>query len=158
MAAAEITSKSYDEALWDGALALAEGDEQKRKGIYIKLRSNQLALEKKDAQAIANLGSNLTGTYSSEITGEIKYNDKKRYSKLKIVQNGNKITGSFEKDQRKRKFEGSIEGDTFEIYWTDQIGKSGEAKFKVGPDDQITGNYYWGSGQRGQWNLHRLVE
>ena len=53
MAAAEITSKSYDQAIWEKALALADGDEQKRNGIYIKLRSEQLALEKKNTDAIA---------------------------------------------------------------------------------------------------------
>jgi hypothetical protein len=163
-AAAEITSKSYDQAIWEKALALADGDEQKRDGIYIKLRSEQLALVKKGDQAIANLGSNqnnnavlipkITGIYSSEIKG-IPYNDKKRYSKLKIVQNGNKITGSFAKGQRK--FEGIIEGDTFVIYWIDGW-KAWEVEFKVSPDNQIAGKYFFGNGSRGQWNLHRLVE
>jgi len=111
-----------------------------------------LTEQAKNEQVVS--GTNITGTYSSEIKG-MSNKDKNRYSKLNIVQNGNKITGSFGKGQKK--FEGSIEGDTFEIYWVDAWA-AGEVKFKVGPDDQITGNYFWGNGVRGQWNLHRLVE
>jgi hypothetical protein len=42
----EIITNTYDKNLWAKALVLAEGDEQKRKAIYIKLRAKQLYEEK----------------------------------------------------------------------------------------------------------------
>lgn len=47
----EIDSKSYDKNLWSRALVEAEGDETKRKAMYIELRANQLYSENPDTTA-----------------------------------------------------------------------------------------------------------
>ena len=100
-AAGEIAAKSYDEKLWAKALVMAEGDEQKRKGIYVRLRSKQLATEQKkgkEASAIANPGQipKISGTYISEIKNDARNwyfkTGKQRRMKLTFTQDGDKIT------------------------------------------------------------------
>jgi hypothetical protein len=100
-AAGEIAAKSYDEELWAKALEVAEGNEQKRKGIYIRLRSKQLAIEQKkekEASQIASLEQlpKISGTYISEITNDTRnwyFNTgKQRRMKLTLIQDGDKIT------------------------------------------------------------------
>ena len=42
-AESEIEGHKYDKNLWSKALVDADGDEKKRKAIYIRLRAKQLA-------------------------------------------------------------------------------------------------------------------
>ena len=99
-AAEEISSKNYDKVLWIKALSLAEGDKEKQKGIYIKLRSSQLASQSKVLKTKPNdspdAAINISGLYVSQITSTNSKYFKKKYRKLVIMlkQEGNNITGS----------------------------------------------------------------
>jgi hypothetical protein len=184
-AAAEITSKTYDEGLWEKALNLAGGDEQKRDGIYIKLRSDQLALGKKKAQVDANQngqsvsgynstywgnfthrymeytymepGTDINGTYRSEIT---RINGLKAdNAKIVFRQRGIEIVGT-NISKKDNDIIGTREGDTIKFkYQTQAQGRWQEytGKWKISSDrTRLEGSLENFDGKKGKWKLTKI--
>jgi len=163
MAAAEITSKSYDQALWEKALALAGGDEQKRNGIYIKLRSNQLALEKKNAQAAANQGnqslpgSSITATYKAKITYSCCSSTK--YPEVVLTRSGNKITGvvgpGTDSGEYVNEIVGTMKGNIIKFDWY-KGGSLRSGTWKVSDDGTRIEGEWSSSSIWGKWTLNAI--
>ena len=123
IAAEEITSKTYDKVLWVKALSLAGGNVENQKGIYINLRSNQLASQASELEDKAKSEErstpyyNVAGTYTSAITTDKFWAFKKkshRETTMTLMQSGSKVTGVDLKNSLK--INGTIEGDTISFY------------------------------------------
>lgn len=167
-AASEITARSYDPNLWHKSLALAGGDEDKRVGIYIRLRANQLAeIEKrKKSGKLAKLTSESTGspmvvydvsgTYVSELngTGSGEFRRIHKTAKVTITQVGSKIKGTFGTGGE---IEGILENDTITFDWYFSY-MEGTGKWKISDNGQgMTGTWRRKqSGRRGEWNLKKI--
>jgi len=152
MAAEEIASKNYDEKLWARSLALASWDEERRKGIYINLRSKHLYDERRlKEEKIANSvdGSitevDISGTYRSKITGTYQATDA-----VEIEQSGNKVTGI--SANKKWEFEGVLEGNVIKFKWYGLANK-GKGKFTVDSRGYLIGVYTGDSWGEGKWIL-----
>lgn len=112
----EMNDKTYDKNLWAKALVDAEGDEMKRKAKYIELRANQLYSEK--VGSTSNVApdvqldsySGVSGTYRSKLSKNLYNYFKRPIIEIRLVQNGNKITGTFVTE--KGYIDGEIDGNT----------------------------------------------
>ena len=169
IAAEEIASKTYDKVLWVKALSLAEGDVEKQKGIYINLRSNQLASqtskleEKAKSEERSTPYFNVSGTYSSNITTDKSWALKKesyRKTTMTLMQFGSKVTGTDLANTLK--ISGTIERDTINFYMLPNNANSfnelnGIWKIKTdgtGLDGKWTIDGFGGAS--GTWNLRKI--
>ncbi len=155
IAAEEVASKTYDKVLWVKALSLAEGDVEKQKGIYINLRSNQLAsqtlvLEKEaktEEYSIPQI--NVSGTYISAVTTDKSWAFRlksHRDTTMTLMQYGSKVTGIDLNNSLK--ISGTIEGDTITFYMLPNDANSQNELngiWKVRQD---------GSGLEGKWTIN----
>ena len=112
----EVNDKTYDKNLWAKALVDAEGDEAKRKARYIELRANQLLSEKVKSTSNVVPGvqldsySGVSGTYRSKLSKNLHNHFKRTNIEIRLVQNGNKVTGTFVR--AKGYIDGEIDGNT----------------------------------------------
>ncbi len=164
-AAEEIATESYDLKLWEKSLSMANGDKVKRKGIYIKLRSSQLASQSKVLKTKPNdspdAAINISGLYVSQITSTNSKYFKKKYRKLVIMlkQEGNNITGS--NSTYNVEIWGTLEGDTISFDMSAHLMNDFQAtsgKWEVNADGtRLKGTWMMpektGSGQ---WNLTKI--
>ncbi len=162
----EINQKTYDKNLWAKALVDAKGDEQKRKAIYIKLRAKRLRAEnvkpvkvagfkKRSVQIEENAKKTITGTYISYPTGQLTRVLKSRAPEVRLIQNGNEVTGTF--GTSGGKIWGNITGSKVEFEWLTGAGNNGgkgEWIFKQ-ESDKVDGTYFSSFLGSGDWNLLR---
>ena len=165
MAAEEITSKSYDKTLWDRALGLAEGDEQKRNARYIELRANQLYSENVSSISKSNLneqpvpstgvsGSDISGTYVSDIRGGIPGTfGRNRKLKITFEQSGKDIIGT-NKSQSKI-ITVTRKGDTIKFEYHGPWGPV-KGKWKINHDGTKLEGTWSSNREDGKWNLTRI--
>ena len=144
MAATEVATKSYDKKLWKESIELARGDPEKQSGIYIQLRSRQLAKLGQTEKDASSGKLNLTGTYHSKITGAYK-----KKIDFEVTQKGNEIHAFSEK--KDWEIEGKIEGNTIDFVWFGP-GNSGKGEFTIDSDGNLIGKYMGGWGG-GEWIL-----
>ena len=167
-AAEEIATKSYDVKLWQEALSLANGDTVKRNGIYIKLRSKQLALEKKKVQAAANQngnsvsGYNITGTYMTEeellstIPGSTVSGISNRDGKTPWTQDYGEPKKGIMKGKIKGVFGGSSYSSTWKIkngQWCEDWGSGKSCVNMVRVDETHIRIYERGKSLKNLWEL-----
>jgi len=167
-AAEEIATKSYDAKLWQDALSLANGDKVKHMGIYIKLRSEQLALEKKKAQATANQndqsvsGYSITGTYMTEeellstFPGSTVSSISNRDGKTPWTQDYGEPRKGKMKGKIKGVFGGSSYSSTWEIkngQWCEDWGSGKSCSNMVRVDETHIRVYKSGKPQKNLWEL-----
>jgi len=154
----EVNTNTYDKNLWAAALVEADGDETEGKFRYIVLRANQLFLENEGSKSSSNKdeqsvhGSDVTGTYVSDIGGGTGLQFKNRKLVITLKQSGDDIIGT---DVSQRKIlVGTQMGDTIKfkvLTRMTQIPTTGV--WKINPDGvRIEGTWSssWGYGK---WNL-----
>lgn len=170
-AASEIVQQTYHQELWSRSLELAKGNEEKRKGIYVKLRAKQLAEEKAKSEKLAMLANetaqshelmvNVSGSYIAEITisgnaaGSKSFLEQKDRKKIMLKQSGNKITGT--DGSKTLKINGTREGNTikFHVLRGNQI----DGSWKINADaSRLQGEWNTDGqgGASGKWNLTRI--
>ena len=161
----EILSNTYDKNLWAKAFVDAEGDEQKRRAIYISLRAKQLYAKANPSSINAVTDNNtervkqesdidLTGTYTSKIGGfDTFYFTLNRLPTIKIRQKGNEVTGTIRPDIGE--FSGIVEGDYVKINWMTARGM-GKAKWKIERKGKKLKGTWRGNAQgEGSWVLKK---
>ncbi len=155
----EVNTKSYDKNLWAKALVEAEGDEQKRVASYIELRANQLYSENVSSISKSNLneqpvpGTDISGTYVSDIRGGADYLFNDRKLLITIKQSDNEIIGT---DVSQRTMvKGTRKGDTIKF----KFGNSITGVWKINPDGtKLEGSWdqLGYSTAHGTWNLTKI--
>lgn len=159
----EIHSRTYDKNLWAKALVDAEGDQQKRVWIYIKLRAQQLYVESggtrepKAAAAPAPAAEivefDLAGRYETRLTGYTFYFTRLKNRPVVVIrQNGNSIEGEI---SNVGTFTGVIKDNQLELEWITTVGE-GTAKLKISrAGKKLKGE--WKSVQEGfgSWTMQR---
>lgn len=112
----EIGTQTYDKNLWAKALVEVGGDEQKRKARYIELRADQLYTDKAGSTSNVVPGAQLdshsdfSGTYRSELSGNLYNHFKRNNIEIRLDQSGKKVTGTFV--GAKGYIDGEIDGNT----------------------------------------------
>jgi hypothetical protein len=171
----EINTNTYDKNLWDKALVEAEGNEKKRKALYIEFRANELyaastrskpvvgaqaaVLQKSVALEPVKLKNSVTGTYVSDITTNTHWRfDKPSHRNLvvRFQQNGDSITGT--SSSARLKIVATREGDNITFYTLPSDISSDEirGKWRVNADgSRIEGKWTHPHGG-GKWNLTRI--
>ena len=158
IAATEVASKTYDKDLWAQSIELAKGDPEKQSGIYITLRSKQLA-EKADRGSHDNVNLvDVSGTWISDITTSTRFRFKKaeeRRLEIIITQKGNEITGI--NKSKNLKISGVREGNEISFFtWPSDISMDEiKGKWIVKPDGRIIEGTWTHPHGGGKWNLKR---
>jgi len=161
----EVNTKSYDKNLWAKAFVEAEGDEQKRKVVYIELRANQLYSENVSSISKSNLneqpyldsavsGVVLSGTYLSDIRGAPPWMFTDKKTRFTFEQNGNDIIGN-DVSKNGSKIYGIRNGDIIKFkYW----GKFRLilGRWKINPDGTSLEGTWEAENEHGSWNLTRI--
>ena len=161
----EVNTKSYDKNLWAMALVEAEGDEQQRKARYIELRADQLYSEKVSSISKSKLykqptvdtdvsGTNITGTYVSDIRGGwAGILGGNRKLKITFKQSGKDIIGT---DVNQKKIvTGTRKEDTIK-YKYDGRGSHLFGKWKISSDGTKLEGTWNTSRENGIWNLTKI--
>lgn len=99
----------------------------------------------------------ISGTYISEITGNSqRLPSRKPNPEVRLVQNGNEITGSFES---RGKIWGEIEGDTIKFDFLTPGGGTGRGEWTVKPEsNEMVGNWFETTRGAGKWNLTKIED
>jgi hypothetical protein len=157
-AGADIEASTYE---GDTPLTLAQNNDQAQVAEFIqaKLQAPTVSETKvKVAPTTVPGVIDVSGTYISEVTGDnqrLPFSKKIKNPEVKLVQNGNDITGSF--GESGQEIWGRIEGDTIFFNWQDSAGNVGKGKWiaKSGSNEMagIWSHTWWGSGK---WNLTKI--
>jgi len=160
-AAEEVNTNSYDKNLWAKALVEAEGDQQKRKARYIELRANQLysenvsSISKSDLNEQPVPGTDISGTYVSDIRGGTPWQFSDRKLMITFKQNGNDIIGT--NDSQIKLITGTRKDDTIKFeYFARHSTITG--KWKINPGGtRLEGTWSDTSWDiNGTWNLMKI--
>jgi len=97
-----------------------------------------------------------TGNFSGTYIGLTPEGQPRPYSEVRIIQDGNKISGTY--GNRGGKVWGDIEGDTISLDWTSPKGNSGIGKWEfTRGSSEVTGTYQNSySSKSGKWNLRKI--
>jgi len=160
----EVNTGNYDKNLWSQAYVMAEGDESKRKAKYIELRANQLYMENVGSTSTSSLDEpyaasldsvqvNLSGTYDSNITGNLKRSFKSEGTKLQLTQNGKKISGTFGDGGQ---IWGELDDDTIKFDWA-VLHITGRGEWIISKESkEIRGKWTNSFKGGGDWNITKL--
>jgi len=155
----EVNTKTYDKNLWARAFVKAEGDEQKRKAKYIELRANQLYSENVSSISKSNLneqpvsGTDISGTYVSDIRGGTSWQFSDRKLMITFKQNGNDIIGT--NDSQIKMITGTRKGDTIKFeYYASNFTITGE--WKINHDGTKLEGTWDSGGDDGKWSLGKI--
>jgi hypothetical protein len=161
----EIRNKTYNKNLWAKALVDAEGDEQKRKSIYISLRARQLYVESggtfetgktSAAPAVATETAelNLRGMYKTNLTGNIFYFTRsKQNPRVVLRQKGNQLEGDIE--PAIGTLTGEVKDNQVKLEWITVWGE-GEATLKISRGAKLLeGSWQARTGSSGTWRMQR---
>lgn len=167
-AAGEIAAKSYDEELWEKALVLAEGNAAMQSGMYIKLRSKQLAEKEKQKEAgeKARLNVDLAkqrrrqpveilGVYDSIMTSS---KGEKTRSVVILAKSGSEIQGKFLPDSGDR-VTGILQKNIIWFDWRFADGtysRVGGWKIKDSRNGRLDGTWETEGGTTGTWKLSKI--
>lgn len=97
-----------------------------------------------------------TGNFSGTYIGLTSKGQPRPNSEVRIIQDGNKISGTY--GNQGGKVWGDIEGDTISFDWTSPRGNSGIGKWKFTKgSSEVTGTYQNSySSKNGKWNLRKI--
>jgi hypothetical protein len=158
-AGADIEASTYD---GDTPLTLAQNNDQPQVAGFIQAKlQTQSGVDTTVVSTTAgDTGiTDISGTYTSKITGDnqrLAFQSVK-YPEVKLVQNGNEITGSIDEGLGGLIW-GRFEGDTIFYNWQEGGSPSGSGKWVVKPgSNEIVG--YWSHTWRGagKWNLTKIA-
>ena len=142
------------------ALVEAEGDEQKRKAKYIELRGNQLYSENVGSISKSNLneqpvpGTDISGTYVSEIRGGAYMNFTDRKLLITFKQNGTDIIGT---DVNQIKLiTGTRKGESIKYEYYGGKGGLVTGVWKINSDGTRLEGTWSRHGDGGIWNLTKI--
>lgn len=169
----EVTNGSYDRDLWAKALVEVEGDETRRKARYIELRAIQLQRQQQPSDTLsAGVASqvaveqavkilDLSGTYTSVTTGRKGQLTKFPNPTVNLVQQGNKINGSYGRagGAHLGRIYGEIDGDYIRFDWYAADGNYGNGKWEVDAEGKmLEGKWSSFTAQSGDgvWKLIRM--
>jgi hypothetical protein len=160
-AGADIEASTYE---GDTPLSLAQNNDQPKVAEFIqaKLQPSATSKTKVESTPVSDAGViDISGTYASEITADSQrspfYLIETKYKNIdvKLIQNGNEITGSF--GGSRGLIWGRIEGDTIFFSWEVSAGDGGKGKWTIKPGgNEITGNWFHTFRGSGEWNLTRI--
>jgi hypothetical protein len=131
-------------------------------GRYVNV-PGQINLTKVESTPVSDTGViDISGTYVSEITAESQrspffWRTKTEYKNIevKLIQNGNEITGSF--GGSRGLIWGRIEGDTIFFDWDVSGEGNGKGKWTIKPGgNEITGHWFHTFRGSGKWNLTKI--
>ena len=163
----EVNSKSYDNNLWSRALVEADGNEQQRKAKYIELRASQLYYSEK-VGSISNSklnkqptldteisGTDITGTYVSDIRGGTSWMFGDQKHMITFKQNGTDIIGT--DVNQKAVITGTRKGDTIKYEYYGRKSGLVSGVWKINSDGtKLEGTWKDTYNHNGKWNLTKI--
>lgn len=116
-------------------------------------KADELVIEQSLQNSQVTAGFNLTGLYRLGVTGNLKRYISSEDSNARLVQSGNKVTGTFGDGG---KIWGEVDGTTVKFDWYLK-GNSGTGKLSFDPENnEVMGKYFQTFLGDGKWNLTKL--